>query len=114
MTPGTIACIAAVALAPAAPAVAFEITATRYACDRGVEVPAAYVNAPEGSAVVLHVDGRQIVLQGEPAASGARYAHPSGGSGYVWLSKGAEAVLLWKDGAAGTEAAILGGCREAG
>ncbi|NBE08482.1 MliC family protein [Paragemmobacter ruber] len=78
-----------------------------YACDRDVAVPVVYVNAPDTSLVVLHVEGRQILLYNEPAASGARYAWPSDGSGYVWWTKGEAATLLWKDGEAGTETPLL-------
>lgn len=79
----------------------------RYTCDRDVEIPAVYVNADDLSLVVLQVDGTQVLLYNEPAASGARYASPSDGSGYVWWTKGNEATLYWKDGAVGTEAPIL-------
>lgn len=85
---------------------------TRYACARGVEVPATYINAPDVSLVVIHVEGRQITLYNEPAASGARYAWPSDGAGYVWWTKGAEATLFWKE--TGEETEILTGCTEQG
>lgn len=78
-----------------------------YLCDRDVQVPVVYVTADDTALVVLQVEGSQILLYNEPAASGARYAWPSDGSGYVWWSKGAEATLLWKDGEAGTETPIL-------
>jgi membrane-bound inhibitor of C-type lysozyme len=84
------------ALAPANLAAAPEFTTQRYTCDRGVEVPVTYVNAAEGSLVVLTVEGRQITLVNEPAASGARYGWPSGGSNYVWWTKGDGATLFWK------------------
>lgn len=90
---------------------AFEVLTETYACARGVEVPAAYVNAADGSAAILTVEGRQVALVAEPAASGARYGWPSGGSGYLWVTKGSEATLFWRDGAAGTETAILTDCR---
>lgn len=83
----------------------------RYLCDRDVSVPVVYVNAEDVSLVVLQVDGSQVLLYTEPAASGARYAWPSDGSGYVWWTKGAEATLYWKDGEAGAETPILT-CRE--
>lgn len=73
-----------------------EFTTTRYTCERGVEVPATYVNGPDLSLVVIHVEGSQITLLTEPAASGARYGWPSDGSGYVWWTKGNEATLYWK------------------
>lgn len=76
-------------------AAAQEFTTQRYSCDRGVEVPATYVNGPDLSLVVIHVDGTQITLLNEPAASGARYGWPSDGSNYVWWTKGDEATLYW-------------------
>ena len=83
-------CLPTVALA------APEFTTLRYTCDRGVDLPATYVNSAEGSLVVIHVEGRQITLVADPAASGARYGWPSGGSSYVWWTKGNEATLYWK------------------
>lgn len=77
-------------------AAAQEFTTQRYSCDRGVEVPATYVNGTDLSLVVIHVDGTQITLLNEPAASGARYGWPSDGSNYVWWTKGDEATLYWK------------------
>jgi membrane-bound inhibitor of C-type lysozyme len=102
------AAILALALPQAALAQQFS-TAT-YACDRGVQVPATYVNGPEQSLAIVNVDGRQITLVGEEAASGARYGWPSGGSGYVWWTKGDEATLYWKTPE--VETAILT-CKEA-
>ena len=49
-----------------------DFTTQRYTCDRNVEVPATYVNGPDQSLVVIHVEGSQITLVNEPAASGAR------------------------------------------
>ena len=94
----------------AAPALAgTEVLTLRYACDRGVEIPATYVNADDLSLAVIHVEGRQITLYNEVAASGARYGWPSDGAGYVWWTKGAEATLFWKEG--GGEVPLLG-CTE--
>jgi membrane-bound inhibitor of C-type lysozyme len=87
--------LAVLALMPTA-AVAQEFTTQTYTCDRGVEVPATYVNGPDQSLAVLNVEGRQITLVGEAAASGARYGWPSDGSNYVWWTKGTEATLYWK------------------
>lgn len=83
------------ALLPAS-ASAQDFTTQRYTCDRGIAVPATYVNGPDLSLVVIHVDGSQITLVNEPAASGARYGWPSDGSNYVWWTKGDEATLYWK------------------
>ena len=68
----------------------------RYSCDRGVEIPATYVTADDQAVVVIHVDGSQITLFQEEAASGVRYGWPSDGSTHVWWTKGTEATLLWK------------------
>lgn len=73
-----------------------EFTTSRYSCDRGVEVPATYINGADQSLVVIHVDGQQITLVNEPITSGARYGWPSDGSNYVWWTKGSEATLSWK------------------
>ncbi len=78
-----------------------------YTCNRGIAVPVVYVNTPDTSLAVLYVEGSQILLYTEPAASGARYGWPSGGSNYVWWTKGEEATLFWKDGEAGTETPLL-------
>jgi membrane-bound inhibitor of C-type lysozyme len=89
-----------------------DLVTVRYKCERGVEVPATYVNAAEGSVVVLNVEGQQITLRHVPAASGARYEWPSDGSGYVWWTKGAEASLFWKDAEKGEEVTLFALCAE--
>jgi membrane-bound inhibitor of C-type lysozyme len=86
-----------------------EVLTLRYLCDRDVEVPATFVNAADVSVVVLTVDGGQITLFNEPAASGARYGWPSGGAGYVFWTKGEEATVYWREG--GEETAFLS-CRQ--
>lgn len=90
------------------------VTTTRYNCDRGVMVPATYVTAADQALAVIHVEGAQITLYAEEAASGLRYGWPSDGSNYVWWTKGAEATLFWKDSEAGTEEPVLTGCVEGG
>jgi membrane-bound inhibitor of C-type lysozyme len=91
---------------------AAEVTTVRYLCERGVEVPATYVHGAGDEAVaVLTVEGSQITLIGEPAASGARYGWPSGGSGYVWWTKGDAATLLWRDGETTIEEPVYSDCR---
>lgn len=77
-------------------AAAQDFSSLRYSCDRGVEIPATYINGPDQSLVVIHVEGSQITLVGEAAASGARYGWPSDGSNYVWWTKGEAATLYWK------------------
>ena len=98
----------AIAVLAATPAASDVLTAT-YLCERGVEVPATYVNADEPVAVIT-VEGSQITLILERSASGARYGWPSGGSNYVWWIKGSAATLYWQDSASGTETILLSDC----
>lgn len=83
-------------LIPAVGHAAPEVVTGRYLCDRGVEIPSTTVTTADGGVVVLHVEGRQMTLFSEPAASGVRYGWPSGGSHYVWWTKGDTATLYWK------------------
>ncbi len=97
------AALAAGLAATAAPALAgTEVLTLRYTCDRDVSLPVTIVNAPDQSVAVMSVDGWQITLFGEPAASGARYGWPSGGAGYVLWTKGQEATVYWREGGAET------------
>lgn len=103
----------ALAVLPGAALAGFDATPTRYACDRGVEVQAVYINDPEAAAVVVLVEGRMVTLWAEEAASGARYAWPSDGSNYVWWTKGDDATLYWRDGTNDTETVVLENCKAA-
>ena len=97
-------------LSAAAPASA-EVITVRYLCERGVEVPVTYVNADGAESVaVLHVEGGQVTLMREMSGSGARYGWPSGGSSYVWWSKGDAATLLWRDGETTIEEPVYSDC----
>ena len=99
-----------VAALMAAP-VSAEVITVRYLCERGVEVPVTYVNADGMEPVaVLNVEGGQITLIQEVAASGARYGWPSGGSHYIWWSKGDAATLLWRDGETTIEEPVYSDC----
>jgi membrane-bound inhibitor of C-type lysozyme len=97
-------------LLASAAAWATEVQSLRYQCDRGVQIPATYVTAPDAAIVVLFAEGSQITLHQEPAASGVRYGWPSGGSSYVWLTKGDTATLLWLDGTNQAETVVVAGC----
>ena len=90
---------------------AMEVVSHRYQCERGVEIPATYVTDAAEAIVVLHVEGRQITLYQEPAASGSRYGWPSGGSNYVWLTKGDSATLSWRNGSDNTKTPLVRHCR---
>ncbi|GAA6178970.1 hypothetical protein NBRC116594_04080 [Shimia sp. NS0008-38b] len=75
-----------------------------YRCDRDAWVDATYINAADVAYAVLVVEGRQVALVAERSGSGARYGPADGGSsGYVWHTKGAEAVLFWRDAAQAEE-----------
>ena len=100
-------------LVPLAAQAEIDLVTQRYTCERGVEIPVAYVRAEGSTVVVLTVEGRQIALYQDISASGTRYAWPSDGAGYVWWTKGDGATLLWKDGAAGTETVLLSDCKVA-
>jgi membrane-bound inhibitor of C-type lysozyme len=82
-----------------------DLATRHYTCDRGVDIPASYINADGSSVVVLHVEGRQIALYQQVSASGVRYGWPSDGANYVWLTKGDDASLLWSE--AGQETPLL-------
>jgi len=82
----------------------------RYTCERGVQLPVVYAKSGDTAIAVLVVEGNQILLYSEPAASGARYGWPSDGSNYVWLTKGTEAILLWRDGSTKIEVTLLATC----
>lgn len=102
--------VALIALAVATP-VSAEMMTVRYLCERGIEVPATYVHGDEIEPVaVIHVEGSQVTLVLEPSASGARYGWPSGGSNYVWWTKGDAATLYWRDGETTIEEPVYSEC----
>ncbi len=85
------ALLGALALAaPALPALgqSDEISTVTYACERGATVLASYLNIGERSLAVLTVEGRQLVLETAPSASGARYVTAEGQPIHVWWTKG--------------------------
>ncbi len=107
------------ACAPLPAAASLAIAQQTYLCERGVAVPAIYVTETStdpdaGAVVILNLDGRQITLWQEVAASGVRYGYPSDGSHYVWWTKGHAATLYWHDGTDGSEAVVLQDCTATG
>jgi len=101
--------VAVLAAALPAAAQALPLTLT-YRCERGVEIPAVYAETPDGSLAVISVEGRQVALLQERSGSGVRYGWPSGGSHYIWWTKGRSAQLLWSDGATGKEVSLYAHC----
>ena len=104
--------VLAFAVVPGMALADLSLVGVTYECERGVQVPVTYVNdGAGGSVAVLVVEGRQVALLPEPAASGARYGWPSDGSHYVWWSMGQhEATLYWHDGGTGEDQVLLDGC----
>ena len=107
--------IVAAVVAGCLPASAFaemSVQNGRYTCDRGVEIPVVYVTDPENAVAILVVEGNQVLVYAEDAASGVRYGWPSDGSNYVWWTKGTDATLYWRDAVAKTETALLENCKQ--
>lgn len=110
MRPGMFA--SALAVLPTVVMAEMTVQNSTYTCERGVQVPVVYANSDDSSIAVLTVEGNQILLYSEPAASGARYGWPSDGSNYAWLSKETSAMLLWHDGATNTDTTLLADCNQ--
>jgi len=98
-------------LLPAAAGAQTSLSSTTYHCERGVEIAASFIGAAGSSVAVIQVEGRQITLLQEPAASGARYGWPSDGAGYVFWTRGAEATVSWRDGAGAEPVMLYAACR---
>lgn len=106
-------CLALLCVAAGARA---EVMATTYTCERGVEIPAVYVNGTDDegdrlAVAVIWVEGRMINLEAAESASGVRYQFPSDGSGYVWWTQGSEAMLDWFDAETGAEVTLYARCQ---
>lgn len=97
--------LAALGLATPGFAEGLNVQYVRYTCDRDVQIPATFVTGEQESVLVMHIEGEQILLYEEVAASGAKYSWPSGGASYVLWSKGAEATIFWRED--GVETQIL-------
>jgi len=69
---------------------------THYICERNVQVPVVYINTAGGqSYAVLMVEGKQVVMDQRPGASGAHYIALDEQDSYRWYTKGDEAFLVW-------------------
>lgn len=103
---------ATLSLLLAAPAGAQTAITTRtYSCERGVEIAASIIGFAGSSVAVINVEGRQITLLEQAAASGARYGWPSDGAGYVFWTKGAEASVSWRDSSGADPVMLYSACR---
>lgn len=72
---------------------AAELVEVTYHCERGVSLPAVYVNDGAGHVVAL-IEGQLLVLPRAISASGARY-RAAEQPGYELWSKGDSATLSW-------------------
>lgn len=84
-----------------------------YRCAGSNTIEVAYLNLPDGLAfAALHHDGRTVLLQNRPTASGARYVALDEQLGLRWHTKGSEGFLafLAADHTA-KEQVVLNDCR---
>ncbi len=90
------------------------IQQTVYQCERGVTVPAAYINTASGeSFAVINVEGKQIPMKIDVSASGARYVSIDETHGYRWHTKGKTAMLLHLEADhTAKETTVLNNCTE--
>ena len=88
--------------------------AVSYTCKGGDVVPVIYGAEGDGTkSVVIRVDGANYTLLEEPAATGQRFAWPSDGSNFVWVTQDGVGTVLWHDGTNGTEAPRFTDCKPA-
>lgn len=80
-----------------------------YTCERGVEIPVAYIDGGEEDVVTLIAEGQLVVLPRAVSGSGARYTAAEGDS-YVWWDHGNEATLAWFDSEKGEEVTLFAFC----
>lgn len=85
-------------------------TTVLYVCERGARVEATYLNVAEGSFAVIHAEGRQVALQAQSTASGARYVSLDHDAPYIWWTRNAEGELLVKLGS--SDIPVLSDCVE--
>jgi membrane-bound inhibitor of C-type lysozyme len=93
----TVIPFAALAQSPVA-----EMTTQTYACERGAQVGATYINVGDQSFAVVTFEGRQIGFAIGTSASGARYVSTDPAQPFVWWTKGETAMLMHGTGDAET------------
>jgi membrane-bound inhibitor of C-type lysozyme len=94
------------------PALAAGYESVTYTCERGVGIPATYVDGGDSALAVLQVEGRQVALPLAESTSGARYALAGNQSGYTWWTKGDTALLSWFDAEKKEEVFLFMDCRK--
>ena len=106
--------VAAGLVALAGPALAAKVQEATYICERGVQIEAIYINEMDVPAIaVVQVEGHIVPLKSVPTGSGARYQGSLALSGYVWWTRGHEAMLVWYDAEVGEDVTIYADCKEA-
>jgi membrane-bound inhibitor of C-type lysozyme len=99
---------ATLAACVAAPPPRAEPAPSSYVCANGRYFAVNYGQEGETPSVTLTFENdERALLLAEPSASGARYGWPSDGTGYVFWSKGQEAMVLLKDGTKGGKETVL-------
>ncbi len=83
------------------------IAATEYTCADGAKISAVYSEGEPWQATVT-ADGKTSTLTQEVSASGVRYGDETGGSKYVWWTKGNDGTLYVKK--AGNEEIVHHDC----
>lgn len=85
-----------------------QVLQVHYQCERGVSVPATYLNTASGEAyAVLQVDGQQLLMRSVVSASGARYTSIDAKRGhYTWDTKGSAGYLYWRALGAADESSV--------
>jgi membrane-bound inhibitor of C-type lysozyme len=83
-----------------------------YRCESGAELQLAELTLETGEALVLlFLDGEEIQMRTEPAASGAKYRSLDPDLALVWHGKGEEG-LLYREGADGEIETLERDCRQ--
>lgn len=87
-----------------------------YRCEGGVELEASYLNPPTGESFAsLYYDGRTVVMQSLPTASGVRYVDQDEQRGLRWHTKGGEGFLAVQPADhTAKETILINHCRAAG
>lgn len=85
-----------------------EVMTQTYACERGAQVSATYINLGDQSFAVVTFEGRQVGFAIDASASGARYVSTDPAQPFVWWTKGDTAMLM--HGTGDVEAMVYASC----
>ncbi len=72
------------------------ISQVMFTCDRGVQIPVAYVNASDGhSFAVIQIDGHQVAMVQVVSGSGIRYRSIDAARPYELHAKGHDGLFAY-------------------